>query len=210
MLPFNEAECRLCRIPRRLRLRRAQSIFLYYGRNAWHRTWVSQYQSGYFHTELRSAKDAAESQRTKGSTFGIEAMPALAIRSDAGAIILCEIDCPTPLKGYRIIAESSYREIKYGKRELVRSLRRGAIVGEIAETFRSTSRHWKVRYPAPNVLVFGTQLADLDFDPIKVSSLDTYDARSYGGSYLLSWGNLNQNKKKSAGAIWFLKRAFEL
>ena len=53
--------------------------YVFQGRNAWHSTWITQYNNGCMHINLDNAKKYAESLRACGSVFYIREIPALII-----------------------------------------------------------------------------------------------------------------------------------
>lgn len=80
-------------------------FYLYRGRNAWHSTWVQHYFPECMHSTLPSAEMRAESMRGPGSTFIINELPAVALQSPVGTLVVAEINNDTPLshwtKNYR-------------------------------------------------------------------------------------------------------------
>lgn len=66
--------------------------FLTTGRNAWHSTWVRQYQPGAIMGREAPLRQRAESQRTQGSVFYIDQLPALILQSDLLTLIGLEVN----------------------------------------------------------------------------------------------------------------------
>ena len=66
------------------------------GRNAWHSTWVTNYKgTGAVYLTLDEAKRAAEKQRVQGSVFYIRQVPAVALNSREGTVVMVEFHSDT-------------------------------------------------------------------------------------------------------------------
>ena len=70
------------------------------GRNAWHSTWIVQYQPNSFYSSLSAAKEYAESIRKSGSVFTVVEKPSLIIRSSRKTTIITELNNSDPLSGH--------------------------------------------------------------------------------------------------------------
>lgn len=72
--------------------RLAGLLFLSNGRNAWHSTWVNQYFPGALSGRVATVKARAEEQRTPGSVFYIDRVPALVLQCDQLTLIGVEVN----------------------------------------------------------------------------------------------------------------------
>jgi hypothetical protein len=106
-------------VPRKLGLRSpilavfpTKIFYLYRGRNAWHSTWVEHYSSWCMHSTLPSAKMQAEVMRGPGSTFIINELPAVALQSPVGTLVVTEINNDTPLSEWT--KKYSTEQLDYG------------------------------------------------------------------------------------------------
>lgn len=66
--------------------------FLYYGRNAWHSTWITRYQSGSIEGKITPLMILAENLRTQGSRFVITELNAITLQADKVTLVGTEIN----------------------------------------------------------------------------------------------------------------------
>lgn len=180
----------------RSRVKRVEAGILYYlysGRNAWHSTWVTLYTEGCMHSELESAKHAAERLRTQGSVFYIAELPALVYRSAKGTLAVTQINSDSPLADYS--AEAIQQEVASNTRKLRDArdcyLSEGAPMLGVALSFDHGSRFWTRRPPWRNsVIVVASDDPKLPFAPLTASKLQSRRSRGNGSHYLLGWNNV--------------------
>lgn len=124
--------------------------YLLRGRNAWHSTWVQHYYPGCMATSNHDVESDAEKRRENGSVWSITELPALAVASDAGTLVITQLNQRTPLVGYSPEAISAHPPqgtlLMEGARN--RYLISGTPLAHIALSFESGSRFWK-RKPPP-------------------------------------------------------------
>ena len=156
------------------------------GRNAWHSTWVVQYQPNSFYSSLASAKDYAESIRKSGSVFTIFEQPSLIIRSENKTTIVTEINHENPLVGHLIgqdigeiakAAMSDYRE-------------RSKFLPDFIKGFMSTSFGWRRKVSDKNLIMLQHCNPELKIKGVS-NPLKARTSRSHGSGYFLSWYEKN-------------------
>lgn len=141
--------------------RTGRVLYLGSGRNAYHNTWVKHYFPNCISKNVGNLKNAAEGKRVQGSTFKIEAIPALFWKFQDGT--------------YAIIAEinEKYERAPYDLMEK-RLLANG--IKALAKTDSGLNRDWLIPLSATEADFIGK-------DP-KNTRLDSY---SNGRNYRLSW-----------------------
>lgn len=117
--------------------------YVYYGRNAWHSTWVSLYREGAFHHSLNSAKSYCEKQRVQGSVFDIHELPAIVIKSKNRISYITEINARSPLLHYVANLNNMDQEAVSVK----------STVADVENSFLPSSNHWKIRPRADNSVI---------------------------------------------------------
>jgi hypothetical protein len=185
--------------------------YLFNGRNAWHSTWVSRYTPGCMHTDLMSAKDTAERQRTQGSVFNIEELPALFFQTAAGLLAVTEINTHRPLHGYssHAVGETPPGVAKIrGARDFY--LETGAPLLGAALSFEPSSRFWRHRPPFKNsVIVVASSSTNLETEALGRKPLHTYQSRPIGGYYRLGWSIVPaRDNRASATPVRALARQY--
>jgi len=65
--------------------------YLLRGRNAWHSIWVQHYYPGCMATYNHDVESDTEKRRENGSVWSITELPALAISSDAGTLVITQL-----------------------------------------------------------------------------------------------------------------------
>ena len=176
---------------------------VYSGRNAWWSTWVEDY--GLFFVGLSDATNFAESQRVQGSVFHIDDVPALALRTSAGVLLIAEMGTPTPLKKYSATALTvvppSGAALIQGARN--RYLCPGIRCGDLALSFERPSRFWQ--FPpdrGSRVVRLASENPDLGSGPSSEAALIRRTSYSTGGNYLLGW--TDEPSKYDPGAVRLL------
>lgn len=175
--------------------------YLFSGRNAWHSTWITRYTEGCMHSDLESAKNTAERQRTQGSVFYIAELPALVFRSAAGAIVVSEINSGSPLSGYS--ADAIQDDVPDGSKKIKgardRYIARGVPMLGAALSFDRMSRFWKQRPPWRNaVIVVASDNPKHVFVPLRTSKLQSWRSWSSGSLYRLGWGSVTDRYGNTA------------
>lgn len=153
--------------------------YVYYGRNAWHSTWVSLYRDGAFHHSLSSAKIYCEKQRVQGSVFNIHELPAIVIKSKNRVSYITEINTQSPLIHY--VANPQITDQKGVSKE--------STVAEVENSFLPSSDHWKVK-PAPDnsVIILYDELSDGELRlPGDINRRKAYKSYSHGTYEALGW-----------------------
>lgn len=164
------------------------------GRNAWHSTWVVQYEPNSFYSSLPAAKEYAENIRKSGSVFTIIEKPSLIIRSHKKTIIITEINHEKPLADH-IFAQS----IEYLKNETFEDYRtRAGFLPDFIKGFMATSFGWQRKVQGKNLLTL-----QHDNPQLKINSLGpnllARSSSSQGSHYYMSW--LESNTKIQSDAV---------
>ena len=77
-------------------------LYLGYGRNAWHSTWINRYYSGSISFFDKTLKEIAEARRVQGSQFKITCRPGLVLNYASGPILILSIN-DRPFSAYETI-----------------------------------------------------------------------------------------------------------
>lgn len=135
--------------------------FLYWGRNAWHSTWVQHYSEGSVATTPADLVQHAEQRRGNGNVYFVRDLPALVFRTERCLLLVTEINTSVPLSGYKRAVPGFLRLVdKHGQevrrlRSLVTRLKRGARVSDLAASFAPASPFWsRPKDVAGSVLYF--------------------------------------------------------
>ncbi len=163
------------------------------GRNAWHSTWVKQYNPGCMHSTLQSAKNYAEKLRTNGSVFYIQELPALVLEGELTSLIVTQINCMDVLQDYKpkIKPPNNKSTCCY--------ITAGNSLLHACKSFDHDSIFWKTAPPAKNsVIRLLCTIKIKDFDPYHASNISAYKSESIGPDYLLNWSaSVFEMKNKS-------------
>jgi hypothetical protein len=175
--------------------------YVHTGRNAWHSTWVTRYTNGCMHTTLESAKEYAETKRTRGTVFYIKQLPCLIFRSQNTCVLITEINNENPLSGYSPNAITN--EIPYGHDKIEESLdnylKIGAPTNGVALSFLPSSRFWNVRpSPKDSVIILSNNKPDLSIEKVSSDCLLEYKSSSSGGNFYLGWFKAESEVKRLA------------
>jgi hypothetical protein len=84
----DEGECDF--VPHKVSVGKA--FYLFYGRNAWHSTWINKYYDGSVEGKVKTLKNFAENQRVQGNVFNIRELPALVFQSDRFTYAVIELN----------------------------------------------------------------------------------------------------------------------
>lgn len=149
--------------------RSAHGVCIYYvhiERNAWHSTWIGRYRPDCMHASRSDAEEFAESLRRPGTVVYIQELPALAIRTERGCLVVTQINCDSPLKYYSPFINLSGRdEPKAGFHWLRRE--NNKLIGEIVDSLRPTGIWWAKKPPDVNaVIILGGNEPFQLFDPL--------------------------------------------
>lgn len=129
--------------------------YLLRGRNAWHSIWVQHYYPGCMATYNHDVESDTEKRRENGSVWSITELPALAISSDAGTLVITQLNQRTPLAGYSPEAISAHptqgTQLMEGARN--RYLISGTPLAHIALSFEPGSRFWKQKPPLQDSVI---------------------------------------------------------
>jgi hypothetical protein len=67
-------------------------LYLGYGRNAWHSTWINRYYQGSVSFFEKQLKDTAEGLRVQGSQFKISSRPAIVLNFEIAPIAIMSVN----------------------------------------------------------------------------------------------------------------------
>ena len=178
----------------RLRVREIKAVkiyYCYYGRNAWHSTWIQRYSPSCMHLTIDSAQDHAERKRTQGSVFYIEELPSLEINVGPYRVYITQINENCPLREYRIEAVRSSAPV--GKRKIENAQNRYLKFGVNAEnlllSFAHDSRFWINTQPSSNSVMILYTGENIKAAPLKTTKLNFWKSQSVGKYYYLSWSS---------------------
>ena len=136
----------------------AHSVCLYYvyiGRNAWNSTWIRLHQNDCMHSTRESAEDYAECLREPGAVIYIQELPALVLRSEAGCIVVTEINTKFPLGNYfpfiNLSRDGEHKGIHWLRRDNEKTIR------SVVDSLQSHA-WWDGADPSGDVFVLGTIL----------------------------------------------------
>lgn len=73
-------------------------LFLSYGRNAWHSTWIRRYSEGDFSREGRVVERKVEARKGPGTVFYLKVLPAFQIDYSSRKFIVAEINTQEPFR----------------------------------------------------------------------------------------------------------------
>lgn len=73
-------------------------LFLSYGRNAWHSTWIRRYSVGDFSREGRVVQSKVEARKGPGTVFYLKILPALQIEFGSRKFVVTEINTKEPFR----------------------------------------------------------------------------------------------------------------
>ena len=169
--------------------RAAKIYYVYYGRNAWHSTWVTKYTAGCMHGCMESAQAFVESRRVQGSVFCIEELPALVLDGEEMSFIVTQINSENPLKGYS--SQAVTNSPPYGA-TLIKGSQNSYItagsplIGSIL-SFNTTSRFWRSRPPYTNSVILLYSAPSDSLLQLTSTPLKKWRSRSFGGQYKFSW-----------------------
>jgi hypothetical protein len=182
-------------------VRAIKLFYLFTGRNAWWRTWVQKYRYDCMHPDVQSAQDAAERQRTQGSVFNIEELPALIFIFARVSLIVTEINAPNPLSGY---SRRAVRKRPPDGSEMIpyaddNYLFPDARFDGVSLSFEHSSRFWR-RPPPPrdHVVQLLTTIHASRFKILGDEVLYLYTSQSAGVHYPLNWSRKKTDIKPNA------------
>lgn len=164
--------------------------YLYRGRNAWNSKWVQHYYPKCLSTKDLFARENAERLRGNGNTFTIQQLPALAVQTEIGVIVITEINTENPLSGY---SPDAVKERPDSGLQLIDGAKsnyfyKGADANAFVLSFDRKSRFWK-RIPNPKnsiLMMFNEGMSLDDLEPLE-SKLTSKKSRSWGTKYMLGW-----------------------
>ncbi len=165
--------------------------YVYYGRNAWNATWVTQYTNGCMHTSLESAKSFAERGRNQGNVFYINELPALLIKSNKGFLIVTEMNSQYPLDSYSHTYDVYESYYEYGPCETILTCAKNVKLNVIEDSFRPFSDNGENYKSRNSVITLGLERMGVLFEKFYKNKSQRYTSYSMGGDYRLGW---SQNK----------------
>jgi hypothetical protein len=170
-----------------------QAYVLIRGRNAWNSTWVQNYMgTGAVYLTLVEAKKAAEAQRVQGSVFYIRQIPAMALNSTEGSVLLVEFHSDNSFGKW---------DTKNGADELV-------IGTPLSQVITALGRGglWKTPVPSKHSFItVKTGWDTLETVPPR-GSFTRWTSQSQGPNYYLKWNEYSG--RYSRGGINAIIRTF--
>lgn len=185
--------------------------YLHSGRNAWHSTWVMQYEEGCMHSDAQSAKESAERQRTQGSRFYVSELPALLIQCSKGFLAVTEINTNQPLSNYVPDAHLGQNDANANTVNEASDTRlaRGVHIRRAVLSFHRDSRFWSRRPAIKNsVIIVGTSETAVKFVPCKTDFSTVFQSYSNGISYLLGWREVPNKRNVNAAQVFAIAARF--
>jgi len=184
--------------PEKLKLRYIDVIKIYYcfyGRNAWHSTWVQKYYENCMHSSIESAKRFAERNRVQGSVFYIKELPALFIESGEYPIIITQINEDCPLREYSAVAlkdsiESGQLKINGFKNNY---LSFGSSLQGLILSFKPNSRFWRIPQKIDNSVILLYSEVNTEYQPLNKNKLKSWKSASIGSKECLAWIGIDNN-----------------
>jgi hypothetical protein len=171
------------------------------GRNAWHSTWIREYQdNAVMFTNQSSARLAAEYRRKQGSVFYVFDAPALLLLSVHTNCIVTDFHTENPFGGFVGFRQPPEVQRRIGNR-VYTLIRPGIVPGvSMSTAMSSIGAHesmWEKRNPSQHSFVRGSvgdgrDLADLDGELQSVCSFPQ------GAGYRLGWRE-GQQRYSTAG-----------
>lgn len=189
--------------PEELKLRGVRAVKIYYcfyGRNAWHSTWVQKYYKDCMHSNLESAKRFAERNRVQGSVFYIKELPALLFDGGNYPVLVTQINERCPLREYSAKALREDVSIGSEKIEGYRNnyLTFGAPMNGVILSFEHDSRFWKTQQPLKNSVILLYTKTEFESVELKTTKLKAWKSSSLGKDYCLSWNPINSRVSQSS------------
>ncbi|QNI04392.1 hypothetical protein HXW73_16405 [Halomonas sp. SH5A2] len=152
------------------------------GRNAWHSTWVIQYEPNSFFSSLAAAKEYAESLRKSGSVLNVLELPCVIVRSDNKVVFITEVNVDNPLSTHII-----ENEIDIIDREVLNDyVVRLDFLPDFVKSFMPSSLSWQKKVKEKDMIILEHANKNLKVD--KVGEYISYlTSDSIGVSYYLNW-----------------------
>jgi hypothetical protein len=163
-------------------------FYCFYGRNAWHSTWITRYIEFCMKFSLDEAKAFAEETRKQGNVFYIRELPALMFHGREFSLVITQINTNNPLRGYN---PNRGKHTKAGT--VPAHLAFGTRFDDIARSFRWDSECWmEARPPHRNSVVTlytPEPRSRLHSAPTPLANEDLRALRSSssGPTYYLDW-----------------------
>jgi len=183
-------------------------FYVYYGRNAWHSTWITRYSHGALHDTLETAKAHCETRRVQGSVFNILELPALILLTQQRVVYITEINSENPLRGYA----GRYIDKKWalitGNQHHPKKIRMDMPMHNIEDSFRPLSNYWTHQPNFQNSVMVVQRHHQGSMPELKnrvPSKREHYVSHSYGKEYALGWRRQSNNIKTSGIALAYAK-----
>jgi len=171
----------------------AKIYYWYYGRNAWHTTWIQRYLPNSMYNNLQSTKTYIESIRKQGSVFYINEMPSLVLKSKNFSLVVTQINTTCPLQDYSI-------------KKNINILKKGTLLKDIVDSFKYNSPFWRNYQPQENSIIILYASNDDMLEKLKTTKLKIWQSQSYGKNYYLSW-NITNKSISQASVLRIVKQA---
>jgi hypothetical protein len=157
-------------------------FYVYYGRNAWHSTWVTKYAEGSIHTSFESARIFVESKRVQGSVFYISELPGVVYQTEKGCVIITEINTKKVLKGFNHFEK--LEELSYGEPTVAINAVLNSKLNDVSKSFDPCSEHWieRTRY-FNSVQILSTTKKGVEFENFNKRKNLRHRSYSIGAGY---------------------------
>jgi len=191
-------------------IRAVKIYYCFYGRNAWHSTWVQKYYKDCMHSNLDSAKNFAELNRVQGSVFYIEELPALLFDGGNCSVLVTQINERCPLREYS--ANALREDVSAGSKKIEgyrnNYLTFGSPMNGVVLSFEYNSRFWKNQQPRKNSVILLYTQTELETVELKTTKLKTWKSSSLGKDYYLSWNHIDRRVSQSSVLRLFNQSGF--
>lgn len=189
---FENTTSRIFKKSKAKKIFKCKLYYVYYGRNAWHSTWVTKYVEGSIHTGFDSARSFVEQRRVQGSVFYISEIPGIVYQSEKGYLIITEINTEQVLKGFNHLTLED--NISYGEPKIILKAVLNSKIEGIADAFDPFSEHWNERYRYLNsVLILYSIKKNVEFEKFSKRNNLRYSSYSIGVDYYYQY---HQHKNK--------------
>lgn len=161
----------------------------YQRRNAWYGHRSVRYFPGSMHLSEESAELFAEQKRNCGTVHYIQELPALRVKGRRHALIVTQINTPTPLRDF-VARPLGQERAKPGSTMIGSILRSGIALRKVERAFAPKGPYWRFPQPSKNSLITGYSSANVEcvlFRPTE--SCTCWKAYRQDGHYL-GWNEI--------------------
>lgn len=177
--------------------RAVRVYYVFYGRNAWHSTWIKRYTRNCFQPSCDSMQDVAERLRKRGSVLYAEEIPGIIVTSSSSNVVLTQINTDEPFSNLcgthqasetKTFFESSFSykfRRKYSNREFL--VDEHTMLSDFLRCLRHDSTFWLNMPPKDNSLIAETVDTPEIYSSISSSPFCAWKGRSQGNYLSLDW-----------------------